>query len=129
MAESRNRREELAWAAGFYDGEGSTLSVHGNRGIRVCVNQVVLAPLVRFKEAVGCGVIYGPYKRPGKASDVWHYRAQSYAEAQHVIAQLWTWLGDTKREQARVILERLKSNPDYRPVSKRPHKDKNVRRR
>jgi hypothetical protein len=57
-------REELAWAAGFFDGEGSfSWTMPAAFGWAV-INQTNRASLERFKRAVaGLGKIYGPTNR------------------------------------------------------------------
>jgi hypothetical protein len=94
---------ELAWCAGFFDGEGSTHP--GKKGeykvIRLSVAQAELAPLERFRRAVGLGSIEGPYAPRGVSTlPKWIYRVYSYEEVQYVVCLLWPWLGDTKRAQA-----------------------------
>lgn len=77
---------ELAWAAGFFDGEGyvgfpkeNTLlrnkkRLYGN--FRLAVSQVHREPLDRFLAAVGEGKIYGPYQnRRGKHKDHFVFNA------------------------------------------------------
>ncbi len=65
-----SREIELAWAAGFFDGEGHTRwqKNASNRGtFCVSVSQLEKEPLERFKAAVGGGGhLYGP-KRNGKS--------------------------------------------------------------
>lgn len=90
----------LAWAAGLFDGEGCTkvdrrwgtpsvtLSQSGERVPEV---------LVRFRDAVGRGSIYGPYKT--KKRPMWIWQCAKRADREFVMKQLWPWLGTTKREQ------------------------------
>lgn len=104
-------REDLAWAAGFYDGEGHTryrlLPLdplrQGNQQVQIgiVINQVSsnLEVLERFRRAVGgVGAINGPYKKPHQPQHV--YSTQSFQHVQHVICCLWPWLGSAKRNQA-----------------------------
>lgn len=53
---------ELAWAAGFFDGEGCIGYYPQNRRMMVTVVQKDRRPLERFQEALGFGKIYGPAK-------------------------------------------------------------------
>ena len=98
---------ELAWAAGFFDGEGCTTAVSrapsGGFRFQSQVCQVELAVLERFKTAVGVGRIYGPYSRPNRQD---HYRFQtaSFEDTQAMIALLWKWLSEPKRQQAKRVL-------------------------
>lgn len=61
---------DLAWAAGFFDGEGHSRYIIANKKLGrndtyfvMSVKQVELSPLKRFCEAVKGGKIYGPYTR------------------------------------------------------------------
>lgn len=70
---------ELAWAAGFFDGEGCvrfrTCKSRPNRSreygvLSIQVSQVHREPLDRFRAAVGVGTVkgpYGPYKTTKQA--------------------------------------------------------------
>jgi hypothetical protein len=100
-------REELAWAAGFFDGEGC-FSWTRHWGCAV-IHQTTLGPLERFQRAVGgIGKIYGPYaprhKDQWKRKPQWVFRAHRREYVQAIAALLWFKLGDVKRAQAiRVI--------------------------
>lgn len=100
---------ELAWAAGFFDGEGSLVLrhqvVHRKSGTYeymrplVSIGQVDPEVLHRFRKAVGVGFVDGPYQT--KHRDVWKYRAQKFEEVQMVMILLWPWASSIKREQMR----------------------------
>lgn len=103
-------REELAWAAGFFDGEGccrarrhGTLAKTPRRFQLVLdVSQKDRRVLDRFRRAVGVGAVYGPYRAPHRVQ--YHFATTDFEACQAVIAMLWSWLGPLKREQARVAL-------------------------
>lgn len=99
-------RVELAWASGFFDGEGSTIvhtdeSKPGYLRLEVRVPQSgqgagVPAALVRFQSAVGgMGSIVGPEK-----DDIYKWVSRGRLEAIAVVAFLWSHLGPVKRCQA-----------------------------
>ena len=97
-------REELAWAAGFFDGEGCfSFSVAGNY-LCVSISQTEPEPLERFARAVGVGWVLGPYDL--RKNDRWIrkpqyvYRANGYERVQAIAALLWFKLGLAKQEQA-----------------------------
>ena len=100
-------REELAWAAGFFDGEGTT-HLNRRRWPRVGVVQTgeyAMHLLRRFQEAVGgLGKIYGPRQQRGNWAMAWYFKTNRFEEAQAIIAMLWAFLGPAKREQARQAL-------------------------
>lgn len=67
MAEEFAEVAELAWAAGFFDGEGCTYLSHGGAGgrkryPRLSIGQNHREPLDRFAAAVGGGNVCGPDK-------------------------------------------------------------------
>lgn len=102
-------REELAWAAGFYDGEGSTtLTSQGYPRMNIGQVWSNRRTLERFREAVGLGVLYGPYdkrtelrpnnKPQGMLSII------GFEEVQATVVMLWPFLDLDKRNQAKKVL-------------------------
>ena len=104
-----NWREELAWAAGFFDGEGCTYTKVGNpktkaSSIGIKVSQIHLAPLERFQRAVlGIGKLYGPYNSPSRAvtnaSPIFKFEITGLEGCQAVMAMLWPFLCQVKKDQ------------------------------
>jgi hypothetical protein len=84
-------REELAWCAGFFDGEGHVSAKR--HGIALSVNQIHPEVIERFKDAVG------------KRRPVYKFVAGSFHDVQAICAMLWPWLGSVKREQFKRALE------------------------
>jgi hypothetical protein len=119
---------ELAWAAGFFDGEGST-SAHIGRGIQLHLPQVDVRPLQRFQLAVcGLGTLRGPYPPKGKQQRsfcVWSLTKFEHSQA--VIAMLWRYLSDPKKEQMTRVVTQIKPSLDaaqdrfLNPVCHRGH--------
>lgn len=92
---------EVAWAAGFFEGEG-TITMSGAR--LVCrLNNTDPEPVYRFAQIVRFGEIYGPYhyeQRDGhKRKPFWVWLAEEY-DALEVIELLWPWLSGRRRGQA-----------------------------
>ena len=105
------KREDLAWAAGFFDGEGCTylgrLNRSGTRFAAASISQTEPSTLQRFRTALGLGTVAGPYgPHPGDKcrSPMWSWRVNSFEETQASIAMLWCWLSTPKRAQAKRIL-------------------------
>lgn len=113
-------REELAWAGGFFAGEGSTYLSAG-RG-RMSINQNDPEVLLRFQDAVGMGTVTGPYERTG-GNAYWTYAVSGWVKVQAVTAMLWPWLGTLKQEQAtRAMASMIRETPlGHRTVCKRGH--------
>jgi hypothetical protein len=92
---------EIAWAAGFYDGEGcSTLSKKGkNSHVRCAISQKDRRVLDRFRNTVGFGKIY-----PSKGTCPWRWQTTSELDSRRVLELLWPYLGELKKEQANEVL-------------------------
>lgn len=95
---------DRAWAAGFWDGEGST-SPYGRArdsdglkpGIRMYVSQKDTGPelLSRFLAIVGVGEVKERNTRPG----VWTWTCQNSAGCNRAIEVMWPYLGSPKQLQ------------------------------
>lgn len=87
---------ELAWAAGFFDGEGSSYFVNGKYP-NISISQTDPRVLERFQRAVGgVGGVYGPYKNTHKP--VYQYNA-SHRKAVEAMNKILPFLGEIKTEQ------------------------------
>lgn len=112
---------EVAWAAGFFDAEGS---FQGNRRsvgqarIRASLPQTgdgqVPQALLRFQVAVGLGTIGGPYKN---RQHVWY--TDSSTATLTVAALMSAWLGDRKHDQLGTAIQRLSLEAQLNPRSRR----------
>ena len=91
--------EEIAWAAGFFDGEGTSwianktaaLEGKGTPILALSIPQKDIRPLKRFAAVAGCGNI-------GYTSGVPRWRV-SGRKAENVKDILWPYLSEPKREQ------------------------------
>lgn len=99
---------EVAWAAGFFDGEGNVSVTNkrlNSRTIMVQIGQVDREVLDRFKAAVGgVGNVNGPYDRTRSSGNPNHrpyfqYSCSNKDGVQHIIDTLWPYLSSPKREQ------------------------------
>ncbi len=105
-------REEMAWAGGFYDGEGSTSLQSGERPVaRVNVAQASSPEvLYRFVKAVGKGKVNGPYVPKGERRNLqWCVTISKFEDVQAVVALLWRWLSGPKRVQAIRVLNIIRA--------------------
>lgn len=89
---------ELAWAAGFFDGEGCTsLRRHGANAAAACaIGQKHPEVLHRFHMAVGVGAIYHLTSHRTE----WRWQTTNEPDARQVIELLRPYLGTLKRDQA-----------------------------
>lgn len=101
------RREQLAWAAGFFDGEGSIGLYKNKRGLMLHMDIGQANPYVleKFLSVVGLGSVTGPRPRKNpNHSPHWSWDATGFEKCQAVIALLWIWLSPVKRAQAAAAL-------------------------
>lgn len=95
---------DLAWAAGFFDGDGWAGRVKNRRGTRpqARINQGgstdVPEVLVRFRTIVGVGKTGGPIRKPGRR-DLYWWSAGSRDDIGHVARLIGPWLSADKRRQ------------------------------
>lgn len=106
-------REELAWAAGFFDGEGSTSFIAG-KNLLMAIKQKDRRNLERFLDAVGDGRIFGPYQHKGETCITYRWAATNM-RAVRAMQQIEPWLGPAKSEQ----FDRAREKWDQRLVKKR----------
>jgi hypothetical protein len=114
--------EELAWAGGFFDGEGSTyLEKHrthaGYLVPRVHVTQSsevgIAAELLRLKATMGgLGTISGVHPAKGRSRPYRRWRVFTPGGVQLAVHLLWPFIGDVKRRQAQFVLQVINSQPD-----------------
>jgi hypothetical protein len=108
---------QLAWAAGFFDGEGTTMAAvrtdrPGYLRLEMTVPQCghERAPEVLFRlqaALLGMGSITGP-----NDDDMYFWRAGAFAEAQAAVALLWSELGPVKRRQAATAMRAVQRQYD-----------------
>lgn len=117
VARGMSRTTELAWVAGFFDGEGyiGTGGSPGKRTIEMSIAQAsagaLPATLTRVAVVLGVGVLRGPRMLPNSWSKLPQYvwRTKSFEDVQFATAMLWRWLGPVKRAQARDALLRYQT--------------------
>lgn len=118
---------ELAWAAGFFDGEGCT-TANGNPTkfgkavtVRMSVAQVEIEPLLRFACAVGYGAVRGPYMSKGNKQPHFQWNV-SGAECCFVLDRLWPYLGVSKMRQALSKIDRYDEYLELKRFHQNPNK-------
>lgn len=103
------RQTDLAWAAGFLDGEGCIWAkAHNNptrgkrdRQLKISAAQVDREVLDRLVSIFGFGKVYGPYP---SSSDVgkpyYRWDLNHAANVVAILKLIWPYLGTVKRAQA-----------------------------
>jgi hypothetical protein len=112
---------ELSWAAGFYDGEGSSKKVKyhykskkglpkkPNENVSMSLSQCDLAPLKRFLKAVsGIGRINGPYQYYSNKRPYWVW-STSCSSADKVFNMLKPFLCSAKKKQFMTVKKEVTS--------------------
>lgn len=118
-------RDKLAWAAGFFDGEGCTgVQKVGDRwsGLRISIRQIHKDTLERFQDAVsGFGKVTGPERAPslnkGNRRPIYTWRCQRFEDIQQVLCLLWPWLTPHKKEQAKAAFQTYFNNGNHRSLN------------
>lgn len=101
---------EVAWAAGFFDGEGCSYNQTGYLSASASVTQTDREVLARFQRAVlGLGSIGAKPKTHAHNKPLFAWRVQNWRDMQAVIALLWRFLSEPKRAQAKRVLARYHS--------------------
>lgn len=107
-------REDLAWAAGFFDGEGSFLirnqpyqtKAGRKRGkyARASLDHTERDQLVRFQHIIGLGRIDKGHKSKLGKKEIWRWVVDGHEHVQAVGAKLWAWLGVDKASKLAFVL-------------------------
>jgi hypothetical protein len=99
-------RTKLAWAAGFFDGEGWVGAIQaykrpgcGGLGIRSVIMQKDRRALDKFKQAVGFGKVAGPYAAKGRVNPLYCWRIGQESQVRLLYKLLKPYLGVVKTLQ------------------------------
>ncbi len=113
-------REELAWAAGVFDGEGCFSSARDKATSRprthLAIGQTETTMLRRVQRAFGFGAVRGPYGGHGRNKPYFQFIVNTFEEAQAALAMMWPFLGEPKRRQASAVFQAVK---DYMEIRRR----------
>jgi hypothetical protein len=112
-----SRATQLAWVAGFFDGEGyiGAGGSVGKRTIEMSIAQARVSglpvTLTQVALVLGVGRLRGPRMLANSWSKLPQYVwcAKSFEDVQFAVALLWRWLGPVKRVQARQALLRYRA--------------------
>jgi len=102
-------RHDLAWAAGFFDGEG--WANRSGRGVQARINQAgpddVPEVLLKFQRAVGVGRIKGPQIRE-RRQPLYYWHATSRSDIARLAELIGPWICRVKyAELTRTLATRL----------------------
>lgn len=127
-------REDLAWAGGLFEGEGSIVwTTVRNRNpklprwtrcqlsLHMCDEDVVR----KFASIIGIGGVTGPYTYTDdvvkERKPSWYWAVGAFEKTQAVLAMLWPWLCSRRRGKAKEVLQKELL---ARPCKKGPKQNK-----
>jgi hypothetical protein len=125
---ARSEEHELAWAAGFFGGDGTVTASRSIRGsparhLRARIAQAGAAGepevLRRFKSAAGdLGSIRGPFmpNNPWSRQPQYAWQAGGSIKVEAILERLWPWLDEAKRDQARRAIVSARETGPHRPM-------------
>jgi hypothetical protein len=101
-------REELAWAGGYFEGEGCFYAKYGYPA--ATLSSTDGDPVERFVAATGLGKVLGPYNK-GKHKPQYRWAIQGFEKTQALAAMLWPWLGERWRTRCAELAQNKGSSP------------------
>jgi hypothetical protein len=100
-----SKRTELAWATGFYEGEGG-FYVRATGACTLRVTQSTPERLIRFCNAVGAGVVRGPYRNGTRLDGSPIYQYQAIVRSRRIVGQvltaMWPYMSTQGKVQTKV---------------------------
>jgi hypothetical protein len=95
------REEEIAWAAGLFEGEGTITASNEQFVVRLVNTDEAIVR--RLADIVPFGTIYGPYNRQERdgfrRKPIWVWIA-ARENGLDALALMWPWLSDRRRKRA-----------------------------
>lgn len=105
---------DVAWAAGFIEGEGN-FGVKGNGGVSLTAPQVQREPLERLQRLFGGNIRHTAHTYTGKPIYRWGVHGSPAAAATMTILSL---LSPRRKDQAVALLDKWKASPGHRNLQK-----------
>jgi hypothetical protein len=120
-------RENLAWLAGIFEGEGyvqgrpRTYKRKDGRefttvGFRMTISMTDEDVITRAHQIAGVGNLNGPRRSPSMvargAKPMWDFDAAG-VEAYALCVALWSWLGERRRSQMKTAMEAWLQSPGH----------------
>jgi hypothetical protein len=97
---------EVAWAAGLFEGEGSTVFNRQRSGgkpyVQLTLSMTDLDVLQRLNRLLG-GRVNGPYQWGEKRKPIWRWQMTGQGEVDRVVCLLFPWLGARRQWQVRNV--------------------------
>ena len=112
-------REDLAWCAGFFDGEGTVGFKHkpkpGYHGPpMLSLPNTDLDMIEEFKIIVKCGAIYSKNVIEGRLP-CWAWNSNSFENSQAVMCMMWSFLSSDKKMKYHYLAKLYLLNKVHHP--------------
>lgn len=111
--------QEIAWAAGLFEGEGSFCAYKAKRAAgfsfypRAQLASTDHDVIKRFQEAVGLGKIRGPYDKNGsqgvRPKPIYFWTTNRAEEFVELVSMFWDLMCERRRDQIRDVHEKINS--------------------
>lgn len=101
-------REQLAWAAGLFEGEGCFNTFHRPKGTWSVQARLAMTDgdvVHRFAAIIGAGQVHGPRQRRPNEQPLYEWYVQAAPDVLTVIRLLSPWLGIRRSAKAAEIAE------------------------
>ena len=122
-------REQLAWAAGIFEGEGcfNFYPSNGSRMMQATLVSTDKDVIEAFQSVIGWGTIYErePQKEGWKRQ--WRWHVSTFEEVQALVALLWPWLKSRRQSKCKEMLSRYHA-AEPKSVKKRRTTKQQVRK-
>lgn len=119
-------RENLAWCAGIFEGEGyigikSRTRKNGalSKSPEMVVGMTDKDVVDRLGYLMGLGRITGPFPSVYRTKPIWKWQVSRLEDAQAVIAAFYPWLGHRRRARAIDVLTEARNHPQNRHLARR----------
>lgn len=103
--------QNLAWAAGLFEGEGS-ISANGRMRIKMTDRDV----LILFRLVVQCGTVHGPYQPSGLGKKLVYEWTVQGKDAFDLMADFQLFMGERRSKRIIEVLE-TKYNKKHKKLS------------
>jgi hypothetical protein len=97
----------IAWAAGVYEGEGTTGLYGDPPKPRLQVLMRDRDVVEEIRSALG-GKVRGPCPQRGNRAPLWMWACETHADIRDALEAMWPWLGERRQLQAQPVLDYLR---------------------
>lgn len=98
-------RENLAWAGGLFEGEGS-ITRHRRNETYLVLSMSDEDVVRKFHHIIGRGKVYGPYFREN-SKPMWRWQCSGSKHGIAILAALWCFLGERRKARAEIAMKEM----------------------